>query len=370
MAITAGDALTPTDFRSLFPALSSSIWLDTPGSPPAAGPVTAVLRKVLDDWDSGSFSWTDWDGAADRARTGFASYLGVDRGQIAAVGSIAEAAATVARSIPPGRVVVPEQEFRSASFPWYERHEVVTVAPRDGVMRTEDLIDALDERCTMLVVSSITSRDGQQLDLAALRAASDAVGAQMFVDLTQSLGVLTIDAETMRADYLAVHGYKWMLAPRGAAWLVAREDRCAGLRPLAANWHSTARPLGYFGGPPRLAPDASRCDASPAWFPWLGAAAAVDLLSTLPAARVQRHCVDLAQELIRGAAEFGMRALATTDSHIVVFPTQVPDRVAAGLTAAGIRATVSTDRVRFGVHYFNDAADIDGVLAALRRAHR
>jgi selenocysteine lyase/cysteine desulfurase len=228
MAVTADQSVTPPRFRALFPALRSSIWLDTPGAPPAARPVTAVLRDVLDDWDSGSFSWTDWDGAADRARIGFASYLGVDAGQVAAVGSVAEAAATVARSVPPGRVVVPEQEFRSASFPWYERHEVVTVAPRDGATRTEDLIDALDERCTMLVVSAITSRDGQRLDLAALRAASDAVGAQMFIDLTQSLGVLAVDDDTMRADYLAVHGYKWMLAPRGAAWLVAREDRCAG----------------------------------------------------------------------------------------------------------------------------------------------
>ncbi|QUQ68858.1 class V aminotransferase [Kutzneria sp. CA-103260] len=362
-------AVTPARFRALFPALRSSIWLDTPGSPPAARPVTAALRDVLDDWDSGSFSWINWDGAADRARTRFASYLGVDAGQVAAVGSVAEAAATVARSVPPGRVVVPEQEFRSASFPWYERHEVVTVAPRDGVTRTEDLIDALDERCRMLVVSAITSRDGQRLDLAALRAASDAVGAQMFIDLTQSLGVLAVDDDTMRADYLAVHGYKWMLAPRGAAWLVARTDRCAGLRPLAANWHSTTRPLGYFGGPPDLAPDASRCDASPAWFAWLGAVAALDLLRTLPAARVQRHCVDLAQELVRGAAEFGMHPLATTASHIVVFPTRTPDRIAAELVAAGVRATVSADRVRFGVHYFNEASDIDSVLAALRRAH-
>jgi selenocysteine lyase/cysteine desulfurase len=158
------------------------------------------------------------------------------------------------------------EEFRSNLFPWRARHQVVAVPARGGATRVEDLIDALDRRTLLLAVSEVTSREGQRLELPALRAATDRVGARLFVNPTQSLGALRFDAEAVRPDYLAVHGYKWLLCPRGAAWLATRPDRLEELRPLAPSWTSTGPPHGWFGGPLRLAGDATRCDASPAWF--------------------------------------------------------------------------------------------------------
>jgi hypothetical protein len=68
------------------------------------------------------------------------------------------------------------------------------------------------------------------------RAGSDSVGARMFVDATQSLGVLDLGLTASRPDYLAVYGYKWLLRPRGAAWLVTRHY--GELRPLLPSWKS------------------------------------------------------------------------------------------------------------------------------------
>ena len=135
----------------------------------------------------------------------------------------------------------------------------------------------------------------------------------------------------MQPDYLAVHGYKWLLCPRGAAWLVTRDDRVGELRPLAPNWRSAGPPYGYFGLPMRLAGDAARCDASPAWFSWVGACAALRLLGSLDAGRVERHCLGLAARLSR----------------------------------RGIRVTSLGDRIRFGFHYFNNDHDVDRTVEAL-----
>jgi hypothetical protein len=41
---------------------------------------------------------------------------GTGTGSVAAVGSVAEAVATVASSLPPGRVVVPERDFSERAF--------------------------------------------------------------------------------------------------------------------------------------------------------------------------------------------------------------------------------------------------------------
>ncbi|MEU7895812.1 aminotransferase class V-fold PLP-dependent enzyme [Nonomuraea sp. NPDC049152] len=268
----------------------------------------------------------------------------VDPGTVSALGSLAEAAATVAASLPPGRIVVPAEEFRSNLFPWSPRHEVVAVPTRDGVTRVEDLVDALDDRVSLLAVSEVTSREGQRLDLAALRAATDRVGARLFVNLTQSLGALHFDAARIRPDYFAVHGYKWMLCPRGAAWLVTRPDRLDGLRALAPGWKSTSPPHGYFG-PADLAPDAARCDASPAWFSWVGAIPALRLLGSLDAERVERHCLALAGELTERAEAAGLRRVTDGPaSHIVVLRTGQADGIAVRLRERGVRATALGDR--------------------------
>ena len=360
-------AASPAGFRELFPALRDTVWLDTPVSPPGARPVTEALHATLDAWTSGDYDWLDWDAAADRARRLFARLVGAEPGAVAAVGSLAEAAATVAGSLPRGRVVVAADEFRSNLFPWFARHEVVTVPARGGAVRTEDLADALDDRTALLAVSEVTTHAGHRLDLPALRAATDRVGARLFVNLTQSLGVLRYDAAAVRPDYLAVHGYKWLLGPRGAAWLVTRGDRLDELVPLAPNWHSTPQPYGFFGGPVTLAPDAARCDASPAWFSWIGAAAALPLFLGLDPTRVEEHCLGLAGALTEGAAELGLRRVAAgPPTPVVVLATDRAEAVAGALRAGKIRATAREDRICFGIHYFNNEADILAVLRVLR----
>jgi selenocysteine lyase/cysteine desulfurase len=173
----------------------------------------------------------------------------------------------------------------------------------------------------------------------------------------------------VRPDYLAVHGYKWLLCPRGAAWLVTRADRVGELRPLAPNWRSSGPPYGYFGLPAGLADDAARCDASPAWFSWVGACAALRLLRSLDADRVERHCLDLATQFTSHAADLGLaRVTGGPPSQIVVVCTAEAERLAELLRQQGIRATALGDRLRFGFHYFNNGDDLARTVRALSNA--
>jgi selenocysteine lyase/cysteine desulfurase len=363
-------------FRELFPALRATVWLDTPAAPPGAEPVVRVLGDALSAWSRGEFDPHEWDAATEEARGLFARLTGTEPGTVSVHGSMAEAAATVARSLPagPGEIVVAEQEFRSNLYPWTaladDGWQVAVVPARGGQTRAEDLADAVTGRTVLLAVSEVTSREGQRLDLAALRAAADRVGARLFVDLTQSLGALRFDA-AVRPDYLAVHGYKWLLCPRGAAWLVTRADRVGELRPLAPNWRSSGPPYGYFGPPMRLAGDAARCDASPAWFSWVGACAALRLLGSLDADRVERHCLGLAAEFTSQAAALGLaRVTSGPPSQIVALRAADAERLAGRLRQRGIRATSLGDRIRFGFHYFNNDDDVARTVEALAHAAR
>ncbi|PZG22125.1 aminotransferase [Nonomuraea aridisoli] len=363
--------MTREGFRAEFPALRERAWLDTAACAPAAAGVVRALRSALDAWLAGEFRWSDWDLAPAATKSAVARLLGVGEERIAVMGSVAEAAATVAKSLPPGRIVVPAQEFRSNLFPWRQLHggdhEVVLVPARDGRTRTEDVVAALDERTVLLAVSEVLSLNGHRADLVALRRATDEVGARLFVDVTQSLGVLRLHMGEVRPDYLAVHGYKWMLCPRGAAWLVTSPGRAEELAPLLPSWRSTPTPYGYFGGSLRPAEGAARCDTSPAWLAWVGALPALDLLLRLDAEQVERHCTDLAAHFCAQAADLGAEVLTEAgESHIAVVRVADPDAVAARLARDAVRATLLGDRLRVGFHHFNDDGDVRRAVNALR----
>jgi len=363
--------MTSEQFRALFPALERTVWLDTPASPPAAMPVVRALIAALDEWRTGEFRWSDWEASGDECRALLAEYLGVPAACVALMGSFVEAAATVAGSLPPGRIVVGDEEYRSNLFPWLaiedDEHEVVRVRSEGGGVRTEDLIAATTPGTVLVAVSEVLSSDGVRADLAALRTATDDVGAQLFVDVTQSLGALHLDYDALRPDYLAVHGYKWLLCPRGAAWLIVREDHHEQLRPLLPSGQSVPDE-GYFGGTLHPSSGAGRCDTSPAWLSWVGARAALELDLALPQAEVERHCLNLARLFREGAREAGAVPVGNgSPSHIV--SARVPDAesLVNSLEAAGIRALALGDRLRVGFHYFNDERDVDAVLGVLRR---
>ncbi len=249
--------MTPDAFRLMFPALEHTVWLDTPAAAPGAGPVVDAVSEAVELWRTGERHWPAWwEDTRRECRSLIAAYLGVPDSCVALMGSFAEAAATVAACLPPGRVVVGAGEYRSNLFPWLAldggAHQVVCVHSQHGGVRTADLIAAVTPGTVLVAVSEVLSRDGVRADLSALRQAADEVGARLFVDATQSLGVLRLDFASLRPDYLAVHGYKWMLCPRGAAWLAVRGDRIGQLRPLLPNPQSAADHV-WFGGPYRPA---------------------------------------------------------------------------------------------------------------------
>lgn len=360
--------MTPAQFREMFPALAWQAWLDTPASAPGAAPVTSALTSAITGWQEGSLGAADWERAAPRARAAFARYLGVPEAHVALMGSVAEAAATVAASLPRrgGTVVVGDGEFRSNLFPWLAleaRGYRITRVPAGNADRTESLLAAIDEQTALIAVSHVLSADGERTDLVRLRAAADTVGARIFADATQSLGVLGTDLAASRPDYLAVHGYKWLLCPRGAAWLVTShyDELC----PLLPSWKSAADG-GYFGGSMRLAPGAARCDTSPAWLSWVGAEAALALLSALPAVAVERYCLDLAAAFRDGALDAGAVPVSSGQpSHIAAVRVRDPDSVHARLRSHRVRALVLGDRLRVGFHYFNTDEDVAAALRAL-----
>jgi selenocysteine lyase/cysteine desulfurase len=345
--------------RAMFDPLPGRTYLDaaTYGLPPR--PAVEAMERALRAWQTGSARWVeDWDRPAEAVRAEFASIIGATSADIALLPSASVAMGLVADALGLGDVVVvPEDEHVSDLFP-------LLVAERRGVEVRQvpfvELAASIDERTTLVASSLVQMQTGRIGDLDAICGRARAVGASVFIDATHALPFVPVAPHIADIDFLVCHAYKHMLGARGTAFLYVRSDRLDDLMPSYANWRGAPDPWKrFFGGPLTLAEDASRFNVSLAWLPWA---------ATLESTRlIAGWCGDgtLAKPLELAARLATALGKEPTGSSLVCVPISDPEPVRAALENAGIRAAVRGDAIRFSLHVWNDAADVDRAVEAI-----
>lgn len=319
------------------------------GLPP--GPVLKAMQTAVGEWARGDATAPGYDPYVARSRELWSALMGADPSNVAVGPQVSYFAGLVARSLPAGaRVVSYDGDFASLVYPFLARGDLgVRLVPLGEVAA------AIEPDTDLVAVSAVQSSDGQVADLDAVAAAASENGALTAIDATQAAGWLPLDAT--RFDFLIAGAYKWLLAPRGTAFMSVRPELVGTVPPVAAGWYSADDPWDrVYGGPLRLADDARRIDLSPAWLDWVGTQAALEYLTELDVTETQAHNVGLANALRDG---LGMEP---SDSAIVSVDH---DGAAQALAAAGLRAGGLTGAARVCFHLYNDQDDVDAVLKAL-----
>ncbi|MEV4710976.1 aminotransferase class V-fold PLP-dependent enzyme [Micromonospora sp. NPDC049374] len=328
-------------------------WLNTAsyGLPP--DPAWDALQDALAAWRVGRGAWEDWGTSTDRSRAAFAQLVAVPVADVAVGATVSQLLAPVAAALPAGaRVLAPAVEFTSNLFPWLvqaERGVEVRTVPLD------ELAASIDADTDLVAFSLVQSADGTIAAYDEIVAAARAHGALVAVDATQACGWLPFDAA--RADVVVAGGYKWLMAPRGTAFAYLAPGLRDRLRPDAAGWYAGRDPhASYYGPPLRLADDARRFDLSPAWFSWVGAVPALELLLEIGVEQVRAYDVTLANRFLTG--------LGQPPGHSAIVTVEVPG-AQEKLARAGVRAAVRAGRVRASFHLYSTTEDVDLALDAL-----
>lgn len=177
------------------------------------------------------------------------------------------------------------------------------------------------------------------------------------VDVSQAAGWQPLRLHW--AEFVVGAAYKWLLAPRGAAWMAVRRDALVEVVPQGANWFGAEGIWsGLYGLPLRLAGDARRLDLSPAWFSQRGAAVSLPWLAGLDLTAVREHCVGLAGATLAGLG------LCPRDSAIISL--DIPAEAVRRLFGAGAVVSARAGRTRLSFHLYNTMEDVELVLRALR----
>ncbi|TDV46404.1 aminotransferase class V-fold PLP-dependent enzyme [Actinophytocola oryzae] len=314
---------------------------------PAAGVADAVAGAVA-QWRVGESRPPQYDEDVATARAGWARLVGVEPDRVASGASVSQLVGLIAASVPDGtRVLTVDNEFTSVTFPFAaqdKRGVTVTEVSADRIL------DAAEDH-DLVAVSVVQSADGAIADLAALRRC----GRPVLFDVTQAAGWLPMALDW--ADYVVGGSYKWLFAPRGAAWLAVREDAPVPV-PHVANWYGgEERWDSVYGLPLRLAPGIRGLDLSPVWFAQVGAAVSTPWLANLDLAAVRDHCAGLADTV---RAEMGLPATGSAIVSLDLTPDQ-----AARLASSGVVSSLRAGRTRLSFHLYNTGDDVDRVLGAL-----
>jgi selenocysteine lyase/cysteine desulfurase len=243
--------------------------------------------------------------------------------------------------------VVPEIEFTSTLFPLMVQNRLdVRTVP------LARLAEAVADGAGAVAFAAVQMSTGEVADIDAILAAAADTGAITICDATQAVGWLPIDAQ--RFDAVTCTAYKWLMAPRGSAFISVSERLLELVVPHSAGWYAGEDVhSSYFGPPLRLATSARRLDISPAWFSWVGTTPALELVQAIGVPAIHAHDLALANRFRAGVG------LEPSNSAIVCADLPGANE---RLAAAGIVAAVRAGKLRTSWHLYNDEDDVDRVL--------
>ncbi|WP_328503713.1 aminotransferase class V-fold PLP-dependent enzyme [Streptomyces sp. NBC_00457] len=300
---------------------------------------------------------TDMFADVEAARASFARLTRVPGRRVAAGASVAVYTGLIAASLPAGaEVLTAEADFSSTVTPFHIRGDLkVRTVP------LERIADSVRPGTALVAVSAAQSADGRIADLPAIRAAAHEHGARTYIDASQATGWLDLDANDY--DFVSSVAFKWLVCPRGVAFLVVPED-LGGLAPVFAGWVAGEEPWDSCYGPvEELAHSARRFDESPALFAYAGARHSLALLEEIGVDAVRAHDLALADRFRTGLAALGHEPVPAPGSAIVSVPGL--GRRQPELSSAGIEVSNRAGNLRAAFHLYNTTTDVDRLLEAL-----
>lgn len=322
------------------------------------------------------------------SRACFARLLDCDPAEIALVPNTSTGLHLVADGLdwrPGDEVVVFDRDFPANVHPWRRLADrgVRTrwVPLRDGGYDLAEVAALVGPATRLIAVSHVNFLTGFRIDLEAVCALAQQVGALVCVDAVQSLGVLPLSVARTPVDFVAAGAHKWLCAPPGTGVFYCRRDRLDALRWAPSGWfgfEGAARMLsegeGHFSYELPLRARASRFEGGmPNLLGFVGLAAALQELEAVGGEVVTERVLCLAAQLRDGLEALGCTLFGAFDNNsrsgIVTFthPAVPSAELHQGLAAAGCEISFPDGTLRAAPHYWTRDEEIAEFLVATRR---
>ncbi len=199
------------------------------------------------------FLWRRYEEALEPARTVLARFLGARPRDVVFVTNATTGVNAVVRSLALRR----GDELLTTNLDYNACHNVLVEAARRAsaklvvapmpfpLRRADDAIEAVmrmvTPRTRLAMIDHVTSDTALVLPVGRIMRELETRGVDTLVDGAHAPGMLPLQLSRLRPAYYTGNLHKWVCAPKGAAFLWAREDKQAGLQPAVMS-HGQNRP--------------------------------------------------------------------------------------------------------------------------------
>ncbi len=326
----------------------------------------------------------DFFADSNKARGLFANLINADAQDIALIPSVSYGTAIAALNLPvksDDKILVLAEEFPSNLYAWREKAKIQGASiktverPTDSDW-TSAILEALDEQVKVVVLPQTHWVDGIEINLELIAGILKRLACALVLDLTQSLGVMSVDVQKIQADFIICASYKWLLGPYSFGFLYANPKHHQGL-PLEQGWvnrpgaENFSRLIDYTD---ILNPDASRFD--------VGERSNIQLLPIAIAALEQVHkwqptkiaaslklyTNDLSERLADIGFISSDQRYRSPHFFSVTYPKGLPEYLLKQLASKQIFISQRGDHLRIAPYLYNNQQDADALIVALRKA--
>jgi len=377
-AAVAAPATADPDAEYLFaPGLT---YLNTGSAGPTPRAVLDRMMQAMLEIEANPVRMTYGTGpirlATDGARESAAAFLGCEAADLLITRSTTEAMNSVAQGMrlePGDRVLTTDQEHHGGSlcWAWLARRrgvfvDVIPIAPDDHdpqaiVARFER---AMTPDTKVVSVSHVITTTGYVMPIPEIAALARSHGALCVVDGAQAVGQFTVDVRALGCHAYAASGHKWLMGPKGTGLLYVSPDAVDAIQPIQAEDGRRFLSESVGMGCLPLA---------------VGLGAAIE--------RMRAEGMESVEARIAALREMTWRGLRDLPRLEVVSPP--PGPFGAGMVAARLPDSIDSadfltalrerhgvvvkmvekrwlNGIRLSTHIFNNPADIDLALRAIR----
>jgi isopenicillin-N epimerase len=322
------------------------------------------------------------------ARQILADYLHADADDLVYIPNVTFGVNMVARSLalrPGDEVLASDHAYGACDKVWqfvcrkagasYLRQPIsLPVTSPDDVV--EQLWQGVTSRTRVIFLSHVTSPTALRLPVEAICRRARQAGVLTAIDGAHAPGQIPLDLEAIGADFYAGNCHKWLLSPKGAAFLHVRQDRQDLIEPLVLGWGWEGDPVWATTGSPFL--DAVQWMGTKDPAAYLSVPAAIGFQAEHDWPAVVEGCHALLRQALRRVSDLTHLApLYPDDARFYRQMAAAPLPPVADLASFQARLYdefrveiplvqwKGQQLVRISVQAYNSQADIDALLQAL-----
>ncbi len=381
---------TPDPLRDLFLLRDDVVFLNHGSFGACPRPVHDRYQALQRELESNPVAFLaedrDLPGRMSEARQELSRFLGACRDDLVFVPNTTVGINVIARSLsldPDDEVVVTDHAYGAVARTWQficeRRGARLVTAPVDLPVESvdqvvEEIWSRVGDRTRVLCLDHISSFTALVFPVRELIRRARRAGIVVVIDGAHAPGHIPLQLDALGADFYVGNCHKWLLSPKGAAFLWARRDVQELLSPLVVSWGwRSARP-----GPSRFVDehewtgtrDPAACLAVPA---------ALRFREAHDWSRVQRECHGLVRQVRTEIARLTSLGPICPDDdvwfgqmHTLPLPACVPQRLQRELREQyrieiPILSWRDRQYLRISVQGYNTRQDVETLVMAMSK---